>query len=167
MEDIKRRVKADQRNLLLYSYLRLLRNVRSKCECAHTMQVGKVLVVRSYVTIYVYSDKHTSAREAINWCVYDEDLRMQSGRHKINASYGHGNLFPFLSESVLRQYPITGYPARPCTQWDQIIGYSNQLIIYIPKSLTPLFPEIHNLLTCKDIITCFLNKNSPTVKKLE
>ena len=33
----------------------------------HTMQVGMVLVVRPYDTIYIYiySDKHTSAREEI------------------------------------------------------------------------------------------------------
>ena len=40
-----------------------LRNVRSKYECAHTIQVGMVLVVRPYV--YIYSDKHTSTCEAI------------------------------------------------------------------------------------------------------
>ena len=37
MYDIKRRAKADQRitrNLLLFSYLRLFHNIRSKCECA-------------------------------------------------------------------------------------------------------------------------------------
>ena len=33
-----------------------------RCECAHTMRVGMVLVVRPYVQ-YIYSDKHTSVRE--------------------------------------------------------------------------------------------------------
>ena len=45
-----------------------LRNVRNKCECTHTMRVGMVLVVRPYVHhiyIYIYGDKHTSAREEI------------------------------------------------------------------------------------------------------
>ena len=44
-----------------------LSNVRSKCECVHTMRVGMVLLVRPYVHhIYIiYSDKHTSTREAL------------------------------------------------------------------------------------------------------
>ena len=33
------------------------------CECTHTMRVGMVLVVRPYDTIYMYSDKHTRARD--------------------------------------------------------------------------------------------------------
>ena len=38
----------------------------AQCECAHTIRVGMVLVVRPYVHyIYIYSDKHTSARKAI------------------------------------------------------------------------------------------------------
>ena len=42
-----------------------LRNVRSKCECAHTVRVGMVLVVRPYI-YHIYSDnKHTSACEEI------------------------------------------------------------------------------------------------------
>ena len=41
-----------------------LRNVRNKSECAHTMRVGMLLVVRPYVH-YIYSDKHTSTREEI------------------------------------------------------------------------------------------------------
>ena len=43
-----------------------LRNVRSKCECAHTMRVGMVLIVRPYIYhIYVYGDRYTRVREAI------------------------------------------------------------------------------------------------------
>ena len=44
-----------------------LRNVRSKYECAHTMQVGMVLDWLSghTYTIYIFSDKHTSTHEAI------------------------------------------------------------------------------------------------------
>ena len=41
-----------------------LRNVRNKCECAHAMQVGMLLVVRPYVH-HIHSDKHTSVREEI------------------------------------------------------------------------------------------------------
>ena len=39
--------------------------VRSKCECAHTMRMDMVLVVRPYVhhILYIYGDKYTSARE--------------------------------------------------------------------------------------------------------
>ena len=37
----------------------------SVCVCAHIMRVGMVLVVRLYDTIYIYSDKHTSAHEEI------------------------------------------------------------------------------------------------------
>ena len=35
--------------------------------CSHAMQMGMVLVVRPYVPIYIYiySDKHTGAREEI------------------------------------------------------------------------------------------------------
>ena len=44
----------DQKNLLLYSYLRLLRNIRSKVWDVHTMRVGMILVVRPYVPIYIY-----------------------------------------------------------------------------------------------------------------
>ena len=40
-------------------------NVRNKCECAHTMRVGMVLVVRPYVHHIIYSDKHTSVCEEI------------------------------------------------------------------------------------------------------
>ena len=39
-------------------------SVRNKSECAHTMQVGMLLVVRPYVH-YIYSDKHTSTHEEI------------------------------------------------------------------------------------------------------
>ena len=31
-----------------------LRNVRNKCECAHTIRVGIVLVVRPYIQYYIY-----------------------------------------------------------------------------------------------------------------
>ena len=41
-----------------------LHNVRSECECVHTMRVGMVLVVWPY-DYHTYSDKHTIAREAI------------------------------------------------------------------------------------------------------
>ena len=53
-----------------------LRNVRNKCECAHTMRVGMVLVVRPYVH-YIYSDKYTSTREEINFhhLTYLKDAR--------------------------------------------------------------------------------------------
>ena len=34
-------------------YLRLLRNARSKCECAHTVRVGMVMVVRLYIYVTV------------------------------------------------------------------------------------------------------------------
>ena len=41
-------------------------SVHTQCECAYTMRVGMVLVVRPYVhhNIYITSDKHTSACEA-------------------------------------------------------------------------------------------------------
>ena len=39
-------------------------NVRNKCECAHTMQVGMVLVVRPFVH-YIYCDKHTRTCDEI------------------------------------------------------------------------------------------------------
>ena len=75
MYDIKRRAKADHRNLLLfyllYTFVQSLSrslsvfmviwfppcNVRSKCECAHTVRVGMALVVRSYVHhIYIVTN---------------------------------------------------------------------------------------------------------------
>ena len=52
------------RGICCYLYLQLLSNVRSKCECVHTMRVGMVLAVRSTYTIYI-NNTHTSAREAI------------------------------------------------------------------------------------------------------
>ena len=46
-----------------------LRNVRSKCECAHTLRVGMVLVVRPYVHhIYIFIT-YVSEIEQHDWSV--------------------------------------------------------------------------------------------------
>ena len=52
---------------MLYSYLQLLRNVRSKCECAHTMLAGMVLVVKPYIHhIYIVTNIQECARKLKN-----------------------------------------------------------------------------------------------------
>ena len=40
-------------SMVIWFPLRCAINVRNKCECAHTMRVGMVLVVRPYVQ-YIY-----------------------------------------------------------------------------------------------------------------